>query len=236
MLRTIVPDLEGRPLYLLPANEVPAGILPESCAGIHGPSLDLVCKPLLEAQDRWEGRGPCLVVDTEAENVTAIALHEMAHALSRDFPDDEPSDYVAAEAARYQAFQVAADSDRDQEAIARFGAPAWLQHDADFIRATAHIVGRARNRGETVSFGDTMASDYEVRTPWWQYFSALDAEIECYAGASFSSIRAMRPPAEFVELWCGDVQAWLMQQAEPTRAARFIVEAEILKFARTEAA
>src|SRR4051812_21668856 len=68
LARSIIPDLESRPLYLVQpsAESMMTREITGTRSGLYFPNLDTALRPQLEKEGRWRGPGVCVVVDAKA--------------------------------------------------------------------------------------------------------------------------------------------------------------------------
>ena len=96
VVRACVPDLAGRPLYILqPGREMLTRDMVGWRTGCYFRNLDRAFRPMLEAVGHWQGPGVGIAVDAEmifagamtddcaTRAVIGITLHETAHWLDR---------------------------------------------------------------------------------------------------------------------------------------------------------
>ena len=160
MLRSIVPDLAGVPLYVVFASELPTReLLPSGARGFAGADLDMALRPFLDSHDLWAGRGPAIILDDELIRSDAeilslgereielgtmgVGLHEMAHALEADFELEESDDYLKAEVEQQHAADMAILSADLWSAPLPKDIPSWFAHESEFIRMALHLQWRA---------------------------------------------------------------------------------------------
>lgn len=226
LLRRLVPDWAGRPMYVvLASNAPPPDLLPPGAWGCYGQRFDLSLRPWLDAAGRWEGRGPALYVDdagirgeaaalagddTElavvlfGQRLLGTALHEAAHALEAAFDYSEPSDDAVVEAVEGVRAFVARD---------RKPAPPMAGHDMTFVRIALHLVARLeRLTGERLPLNLVVnAGIYALSHPV-AYRAVLRDEIETFPTTPFAALRRLGPPAAAMRLFEADVAAWFGEQ------------------------
>ncbi len=208
--RAVVPELEGRPLYLI--QPAIGSLVPPSKGaggGLFVPNLAATVRPQLEAEGRWRGPGPAVVVDAfwlmasaadddvGLRRVVGVALHELAHWLDRP----ESTKVVA------HADWLEAKSNLQQPEPLPCGVTVtFLTHGESFTRACCHLWYRATRGGGMVmtakhlGFGsDYPALDYLHRPD--QYIDAIWPELESRKGEPLRQILKSDPPSAFAALW-----------------------------------
>jgi hypothetical protein len=204
-------DLDGLPLYILLQSEVADVMGPENFSdGYTTPNLDLNLRSCIG--DRWQGRGPCMVLNDVSiadehfpEDVAIVAistvLHELAHILDRPTPVDLqslPSDdriefetLVIANAARHEYRPLPV---------------AYHGHEDAFIRIAIHLHYRAAAVGVKTIPNLLCAGRRYGLSHAHRYIEALGDEPGDLLHLSFAEISRSPPPEAFTELWISDVR------------------------------
>jgi hypothetical protein len=204
-------DLDGLPLYILLQSEVADVMGRENFSdGYTTPNLDLNLRSVIG--DRWQGRGPCMVLNDVSiadehfpEDVDVVAfstvLHELAHILDRPTPVDLqslPSDdriefetLVIANAARHEYRPLPTP---------------YFGHEDQFIRIALHLHFRAALAGvETIPNLLCAGRRYGLSHAH-RYIEALGDEPGDLLHLSFAEISRSPPPEAFTHLWLSDVR------------------------------
>jgi len=240
LLRMIVPDLSGLPLYIIDAADmVSRELLVGAPRGFW--ASDLAVKSHLLARDRWAGRGPAMVLDLDLiaadvqefapgdlrrliQAVLGIGLHEMAHGLQLPFDLHEPNDYAECEQQQHVAELL---STAAAELWARFppDLPKCVAHELPFIRAALHLHYRAEQADAKILPECVVdATQYELSSTD-NYRRALGDEPQRMADETFAIIRDTTPPRAFAKLWCDDVrQTFLPDRNVSSRAAKYFID------------
>jgi hypothetical protein len=207
VLRTVCPDLDGVPVYLLTTSDAPH-VFGRCEPGLRGSTtslFDLAMQPFLTKLGRYCGRGFCCYLHLPgietAEVFVATVLHEAAHWLSSDTSPDNASPHLAQFVPTMMALTSPSDAVYSE-------LPLWHNHELDFVRAAAHVRFRTLHHGfgwcaADVSFG---GSTYGL-SDRHEYMSVM--RDECYQRASDSirSILETEPPQSLVSLWERDTHA-----------------------------
>jgi len=239
LCRRIAPgDIAGHPVYVCFASEMPQPLRPSPATwGYTGPALDLAIHHWLSDSGRWRGRGIAIVIndiainedvstlagndadfrnDLYATRILATVLHELAHALSMKL-DFKPLPVEVAEEIEAKALATTttwvATSD---EHTAELSGPAWLGHEAGFIRALLHVIQRAYRAGiERLPDNLLFVSEHYSLSQLWNYRRALEPEIEAFGQPlTFHDLRQCRPTESFIELWKKDLHDWVDAQSD----------------------
>ena len=220
ILRSIAPrDLDGVPLYVVTAGDLPAELRLPGADGWTSKNLDVALADHLRG--RWAGRGPALVVSSP--DAVGIALHELAHVL------EKPLDLSPVQAGEHReasgALAVACAADCS---VGFFAGEPWRHHGAAYVRIALHVLTRHNMREcrRRVHPGSLLLPGF-FDPHLWAYYDAIAPEAGRLADCSFAEIRATRPPAEFIALWRADVTAWLARQSQTEQAA--VVAAQALR-------
>jgi hypothetical protein len=208
-LRSIVPELDGVPLYLRSANEIDAGHSLRGAAAWTGWNIDLCLKPRLEKAGEWHGRGAAIVL-SEAWNSfpetlqRGILLHEAAHILENwgSWNDDPQELSFLAELSIIPGgieyldsshFAVHGTERYDKAAALK------LQHGLAFVRAGLHLWARCFwdiPSSHLLLSGDGYSIDDDQRGVAIQ---ALKSEL--LKGGNIIEILKRDPPKEFAALF-----------------------------------
>jgi hypothetical protein len=134
-----------------------------------------------------------------------VALHELAHVLTAEPDEAEPSaEYVEAGRA-----MLTADAAGKTPTTGPGAAVPWRGHEWAFIRAALHLARRAAALGLDLTPHDVFDAETYGLAPTGRYVAALGDEPERLAGRDFATIARTPPPAAFGELWLADVRRWL---------------------------
>jgi hypothetical protein len=227
LIRSVVPDLAGIPLYIVLASDLATReILPTDCRGLWGKSLDLTLKSHLEHRGRFIGRGVGIVIDDEKimddanksesrgsleylvdYGITKVGFHEVAHALEDDFDMSDPT-CERVEAATDMSINAASAWSYLPSDI-----PGWYAHELPWIRNVIHLRHRLAVSGNRIGMPYLFAADCGM-SDCWAYASALGDEPRQLANASFAAIRKIRPPQAFIDRWRSDVRSSLQLRAD----------------------
>lgn len=229
LCRRVAPNVATGPFYVVLRPDLP----PEYQGGDGGPlaltsrHLDLMLRPTLERKRRWRGRGPAILLDPVAIAADAghrprpsrrrvfpavamgVVLHELAHIAHAGPRDEAEPDPDLIEFGR---LTLAADLTGTESPTNGPGATIpWRGHEWPFIHFALHLAHRAAGLGADVSATDVFdARDYEL-SPTSRYLAALGDEPTRMACWPITTIGQVPPPAEFVDVWQGDVRAWNSQ-------------------------
>jgi len=247
----IAPELRSGPLYVVEADEpdLPPEYRLYGTRGLYAPFLDVALAGWLRSRDRWQGRGPLILINVEAlrdeadqdaggdrdladalcrGRTVAVLTHELAHVLElgidrREFPLwDEASEAAATTIRRW--------------ALDDYTPPAepWHGHGGDWLRLLAHVTYRAeRLIGERLPEPWLIGGANFGLSAYGCYSFALGDEPERLANLSFDEIKAEAPPAEFISLWRSDIQAWHKALDEPGPEAAKAVADGMALFSRS---
>ena len=206
-IRHIVPELDGVPLYLRSAREIPEGLhVPEALAWT-GRDQDLILRPTLEDSGWWRGRGAAIVVAAGWFELTrnqqhGVLVHELAHIFQHDRAWlKDPSTFTLIEELLLipggiefitNAWRNHAGVDLiDPEELRR------EQHDAVFVRCGLHIQRRACGMVR-IDDCQLFSSLYSSNDPDGCLKALAD---ELRKGGDLWSILKTDPPKEFAALF-----------------------------------
>jgi hypothetical protein len=196
--------------------------------GLAGVNIDVVFAS--EIGDRWQGRGPTIVVDLDQiwnqcsdgwdpatygshrfiDGAVGLFVHELAHTIARDElcgngSAEQVTPYI-------QQFLATPYSESREAAVP------WRDHDGGWLRMVLHILHRIE---EIVGFSFRHLDDnivfpgYRLR-PLSEYRLALGDEPRRLANATFTEIRSSSPPQAFVNKWHQNINEWFAKLSEPT--------------------
>ena len=203
-LRTIIPEIDGVPLYVLRNDEHPVAWEPHWLA-IFSPLSDLRSQTALESLGLWSGRGICIRVrdDFAAWSTRCQAgtlLHEMAHAIEHiiqgdAFPPLAELSPVAREMLDGCESEILAEAGIDARALIR------SQHGADFVRYAAHLHVRARAEMHIVA-ADLQFLHAIYSLPPERYDDVVEAlRHELAMSRNLNLTRLRESPAAFLALF-----------------------------------
>lgn len=218
----------GVPLYLLRTSDLPAGYsCPNSLAFTH-PTLDCQARQHIGAQ--WRGRGPCFVLVTEnlarfsSQYLRATLTHEFAHWItwrlrplasdpSASLPDDQQwlcsPDLIPAIKEAQRLHNIPSPPEQQLP---------WWSHDLPFIRASAILWHRGRQRALWVRPDELhFAGSHYGLSPAADYVAALAGELECEGSIAEQLERPA--PAAAVELFERDCENYFERQRAAESAA-----------------
>lgn len=223
---------EGLPLYVIPRSTLPdehSGCF-KGAVGVYIPRLAAMARPWLEARRAWKGEGPGVLVDdaklwewalelekelsyTSAATLfegrfRGIALHEIAHELDRrETPVEQKQ--VADMKTNGATLSSTAQEIAEQDVLGRNKDQPWRDHDERWIRATLHLVIRAKLIGEPLAMLDVSVADEKYGlSPAEDYLAALGDEPERLARESIRSILATPEPIAFACRFMEDAWRW----------------------------
>ena len=205
LCRAIVPDLAGRPLYVLWRRELTEGISRNGVTdGCTSTQLDLIARPAIG--DKWAGRGPAILLNDQslwrlaaqrtkkypggtasarihfAECVCpAVALHELGHVCESGFDRPEvtrPDRYAEKLLPEFRNFLATTKPTRLEKTD--------LHHGAAWIRCTLHLHHRAMKAKAFLLLGlelgrlvlNTEAYSHAVREGTPEYDGAVKVAAE----------------------------------------------------------
>ena len=231
LCRKIAPgDIGSRPIYVALASEMPEPLRPNAGTwGYQSQVLDISLSAWLKSVGRWRGRGPCfalndLAIQAAADDLAAsdpelctelyrqrivgTALHELAHVLSspidlRPVPQAIESEIAETCQTSVERFVVAENPDTSI-------IPAWLGHEARFIRSLAHVAQRYESlTGDRLPEGFLFASaNYEL-SRLNLYRDSLTTETAAFASQfTFHDLRTCQPTEAFIAVWKRDLHRW----------------------------
>ena len=206
-MRHIVPELDGVPLYLRSAREIPEGHIDRGALAWTGSNQDLILRPTLEASGWWRGRGAAVIVSEDWFELTrnqqhGVLIHEAAHIFQSDRAWlKDPSTFTFMEELLMKpggiefvtnAWRNHAGADLiDPEELRR------EQHNAAFVRCGLHLQRRA--------CGMVGIDDCQLFSSWYSSndpdgcLKALAGELR--KGGDLWSILKTDPPKEFAALF-----------------------------------
>jgi hypothetical protein len=213
LIHACVQDVFGVPVYIVPTSDlpVPAEFLSAGAVGMSGTKLDLELQSHLESCDLWRGRGPAIVVDDDRsdDEIIATVIHEMAHALEGPFDLEEPT---------YREIEAASDVGMIGRSLwsnfSELNLPRFFGHELPFIRNCLHLQHRfARAGADTPLDLIVDGAEYDISDSA-VYQDALGDEPCRFLNELFSSIREIRPPQDFIDLWRSDVLASMKSRTD----------------------
>jgi hypothetical protein len=242
-------DVRDVPIYIaMTSDGIPEGVLPRCAFGTFGRMLDIHLREWLTSRGEWHGRGFAIVIDDDKLRATvspqfhdqailATAIHELGHALDVDAIDlAEPADAkvccaaLTVSAAMWDQMLL---KESSSAADLASRVPAWFTHEAEWIRATAHLAWRAKRQGLPIGlFCLADFARYELSSAD-DYAAALEPEFQPSGNCSLIELRKQQPPAAFVDLWRSDIKAWYSKQ--PTDTARDLCAFNLSLFQRNPA-
>lgn len=198
-------DLAGVPVYVVPMSEVPTEYLPtRSIEGWTSAWNDLALRDGIG--ERYRGRGPCVVVDTDfppvamseedrRRAVVSIALHELAHVLDYrrplfSDPVNDRREYRPDLLATVTREGLNEKTDEDR----------LVGHDVHWCRLAVHLAWRATEAKVPVPprwvlaypgfdcLGDLIDIDWTT-------------DCESWAGRPLRSLQDHPPPPKLAGLW-----------------------------------
>lgn len=239
LYRTIVPDLDDRPVHVGLTSELPPEFDCQSIVGVTSPDLDLSPRKHLP---NWKGRGPAVLINDlqvqrSAEQnrhifekleidvdeyvqrrLWGIALHEIGHRLpfheiEQPIPETEVVESVQRTAEYFRT--------RDDTPEEELTVPQFFSHDGPFYRNVAHLHYRAKAAGLDLPIS-YVAVEAEA------YVEALRDEPVELERWTFTDIARITPPVAFVTLWRSKMVGWLKSQPIEVRqrSVGAIAEAE----------
>lgn len=206
-------DLGKLPLYIVRQSAIASELgAANGCSGYTTPSLDLYLRDHIGK--RWQGRGPCMVIndiallaDVHPEDLEDITLgtivHELAHVLDHprlyeDRPNVEPAKL------KFESLVLADAITRPRPAAKVLP---YHGHGASFIRIALHLRHRAWQHGIHLLANELCGGSRYGLSPGSAYKGTLGNEPRRLAHLTFNQIVAIEPPAEFTKLWADDVVA-----------------------------
>lgn len=206
-LRHIVPELDGVPLYLRSAREIPAGHIERGALAWTGRDQDLILRPSLEASVAWYGRGAAIVVAEDWFELTrsqqhGVLIHETAHVIQggRTWVKD-PSTFTFMEELLLKpgGIEFVANAWRNHGGVDLINREELRreQHNAVFVRCGLHLQRRA--------CGMIGIDDCQLFCSWYSSndpdgcLKALADELR--EGGELWSILKTDPPREYAALF-----------------------------------
>lgn len=211
LIRAVVPDLAGWPLYIVRADDADPATF-----GYTAPRADLYLRHRIED---WRGRGPVIAINFGAvrdycwqwglplwDEFFSVAVHELGHILSRGElagPADGGIASLDAEIALFEALTT-----RPSRPARSCSLPLWAGHDEAFIRVCLHLRHRLSAIGERIPAIKLCGGDqYGLFRPE-RYAVALGDEPERLRCVPFAELRCIPGPADFQSLWGRDLEHW----------------------------
>ncbi len=184
LCRDVAPELAQWPLYVVRGSTLPEGLSGgRGCWGFTAPNLDIFLRPSLG--DAWQGRGMAIVLNDRLielddgpfsifQLAAGIAIHELAHVLTENRPDQ---------------LRRAQQSPREWRQLAdvgaRIAATPWIEeadengaalcHGAAFMRVAIHLRTRAWRVAGVCLVWDLLALSGDARLPS-AFLDALGSE------------------------------------------------------------
>lgn len=203
-LRTVVPEINKTPLYVLRVNESAADWNPTwlACCSCIG---DLKAKPDLEALGLWAGRGVSITVRDDFETWSprcqaGVLLHELAHGIEQhDYPESicpmADLSPLAREVLEGNESEILATAGIERDGLLR------KQHGETFIRLSMHLFWRLRT-SIPLSPADLefLHPSYSLdEDSYDDIFSALSSELAM--SRNLNLLRLRQAPDEFLRLF-----------------------------------
>ena len=237
MIRAVVPEFAGIPLYLVDSSKLPGAVTtgaaargefwPAACTGRR---FDLIVKPYVE----WEGPGLAMIYDRSIFDqssmtpeecrllVHALMTHEWAHSLREGHVHLLRAD--EAEAARWE---KSASVCRESMAATFAGEVSALtksmelvHHDEQWTRTCCHLKFRLEQLGKLIPV--EMIINRRLRPRGEFFLHALEEEVRLFANAPIINIILLPLPAEFKKLWQQRVQHFQQQERENMSIGEFL--------------
>jgi hypothetical protein len=206
-LRHIVPELDGVPLYLRSAREIPEGHIDRGALAWTGRDQDLILRPTLEASGYWRGRGAAIVVSEDWFELTrnqqhGVLIHEAAHIFQSDrawLKDPSTFTFMEELLLKPGGIEFVTNAWRNHAGVALIDPESLRreQHNAVFVRCGLHIQRRA--------CGMVGIDDCQLFCSWYSSkdpdgcLKALSGEL-CKGGDLWSILKT-DPPKEFAALF-----------------------------------
>jgi hypothetical protein len=201
LLRAVCPDLDGRPLYLLTANDIHSRT-PDYILGWTGRSVETIASEHLGSKYRGPGFAAILWSSRfdSWQSLMGGCLHELAHWI------DAPPEPERAE--NKTSATAIADCALDQMELLQklkneidWKVPAWIGHEMRFVRACCHLAARANRLCESIRpshlrFGNDYFPHPFSESIW---VSSLQTELS-YRG-SIRELLDTEPPASFTKIY-----------------------------------
>jgi hypothetical protein len=228
LARNCVPELEGRPLYVVqPARGtmIPPGMI--DAFGMYDRGLDLALQPQLEMEGRWQGRGVCIIVDAflcfavanddacGARHVLGAVLHELAHWLDMGEATEVAADHYEKLVAGCEAHK--AQKQEPAPCESRLFTPVAIWHGEEFTRLCCHLWHRAGHGGgcplrpECLAFGSDYPGLEYLHRPL-AYIESLGDELERCQSMPLRGVLEMEKPLEYVALWRRTIKEMILAE------------------------
>jgi hypothetical protein len=203
--REVVPDLKGRPLYVLRQSQLGRHPLANSSfLGATAPHFDQVLRDVIAG---YHGRGPCLLVNDARleflpDDCAGVGFHELAHALlwlDRLGEAELPADIVRQ--------TLAANARQATTPVCDVTEADWIRefrdHALPFIRVLAHVhhrIGRLKADWRTPSFSRLVSALHGVS----RYMLAFEDEANRKLRWPIAAVLETKAPAPARQLWDED--------------------------------
>jgi hypothetical protein len=189
-------DLDGRPLYVLHIDELPAPYNEATVRGWARADDDLRFRELIDERIGWGGRGPCIVVSGDCMlSVCGVAVHEVAHGIERGwtYPDGEPINPSPPE-------QFIAWTDEQRAQVK--GDLQRYSHGLAWHRALAHIVARVKWGRSLEEINGWIGAGVNYDYPEWGLIrGGFSEEFWTRQNEPIRQILASAPPESAVKLF-----------------------------------
>jgi len=199
-LRSVCPDLEGVPVYLLDGSEIHSK-LPLHILGWTGSEALEVAR--LHNPAHWQGVGFATVIWPERfdswQALIGGLLHEIAHYLDvpPELPVERPAATIVADMAMTQMEMV-----QQWQSNPTWYIPVNYQHEPRFVRAAAHLAYRAGQQCESIRPKHLrFVSDYYPE-PLSENCVLTLLESELGSESPIREIIGSEPPQAFRQWFC----------------------------------
>ena len=227
LARRIIPDLDGRPVYVVQIG-IDSGFvtrkLLDGRQGLWARDLDTMLRPDLQERGEWQGPGVAVAVDTSfaianfgefesQRRIVGMVLHELAHWL--DFEEETPPTETSSELQCKLVKTV--NTLRGEKLAAIANLHTLTTHDSCWQRISIHLWHRATHGGGYILGPEHLAIGNSYQ--WLSHLppppvlvDVLREECHKLRLVPLRDLAYIDPPQEFTTLWRDSVRELLQRE------------------------